>query len=368
MSRFNLFLVSLVSLIAAGIFGLKFVEPTATWPDAARWTIMAFATFGVDMFPPTNSSSSWFQAIFLLASFVQTGFLLTIVIPLFSEWWEAPKKGLAEAKHRQGVPLYLLVGPVDWEKVESVFREMQQTLGHVHLVVVVSETLTEIPVHLQKLGIQFVNGSLRRIETYQRAGLKHATGAFVCSASYNTPDADINTAAIVSLVERFRSAVHTVAEMVSRDNADLFSGTHGVNESVTFDPLTLAAVARMVAERLQGRAAKIVANTIDEAQRAELDRQLAAAGVVQSEDGVAARIILPDDLDNPSGTAEHPIGSDVKVWAALMRATEEVVVVMYCSIVSDDMFSGHSNVVCADRIMAQELVKALLKALAHQDS
>jgi hypothetical protein len=375
MSRINLFLVSLVVLIATGVFGLKMVEPTATWSDAARWTMMAFSTFGVDMFPPTNGVSSWFQTLFLLASFLETGFALTIIIPPFNEWWEAPKKGLAEAKYRKGVPLYLLVGPVDWEKVESVYREMQRALGHVHLVVVVSETLTEIPAHLRKLGVQFVNGSLRRIETYRRAGLDHATGAFVCSGSYNDTAADINTAAVAGLIERFRAEVHTIVEVVSRENADLFAGEHAVNQSAVFDPLTLAAVAQNLAaqvnEQLKGQPVHVIGLPevepdeemvtsgnlkepligVDSKQRDELRRQLHAAGVILRDDGVPVQIILPDDLDNP-------VASDAKVWAALKRATAKIVVAMYCSIVSDDLFSGKNNAVCADRIMAQALVGA----------
>ncbi|HBY73966.1 MAG TPA: hypothetical protein DEG44_04740, partial [Candidatus Kerfeldbacteria bacterium] len=79
----------------------------------------------------------------------------------------------------------------------------------------------------------------------------------------------------------------------------------------------------------------------------------------ESEDGVLSRIILPEDLDNPSGTEKNPVGSDAKVWAALKRAREGVIVGMYCSIVSNDLFADHDNVVCADQVMAQQLVAAM---------
>ncbi|MBI4408031.1 MAG: hypothetical protein HY565_06050 [Candidatus Kerfeldbacteria bacterium] len=342
----------IVVLIAIGFFGLKLVEPTATWSDAAVWTVTAFSTFGMDMFLPTTQASKWFQALFLLGSFMMTAFGLTVVIPPFLYWWEAPRKGLASVRRSRQTPLYLLVGPVDWEKVESVYWELQRAVGHISLVVVVSETLTEIPMHLQRLGIQFVNGSLRRNETYQRAGIDWATGAFICAASYNDPTADVQTAAITEIIERYQRSVKTVTEVVSADNADLFDGRHGADQSVLFDPLTLAAVAKLLAKQLAGRSAKIIVNTIDEAQRAELGRQLAAAGIIESEEGVLSRIILPEDLDNP-------VGSDAKVWAALKRAREEVIVGMYCSIVSNDLFADHDNVVCADQVMAQQLVAAM---------
>ncbi|MBI2416141.1 MAG: NAD-binding protein [Candidatus Kerfeldbacteria bacterium] len=352
MNRLQLFLTSLVGLMFVGVVGLKLIEPAATWHDAVLWMLTAFATFGMDMYPPTSLLSKYFQTLFVFASFVQTGFALTIVIPPFLQWWEAPRKGLATiAKTKRAS--YLLVGPVDWEKVLSVYRALQTRRQNTCLVVM-SETFTEIPEYYRNLNIKFVYGSLRQQETYQRAGIEFAAGVFVCSPSYQNPDSDVITSGIAQWVEQHHPSVRTVAEVVSRDNFDLFEGTNGVDAIVTFDPVTLRQVAQVIARQLPlGQCVRVEANVVDAAQQQELDRQLAEVGVQQGDTGVSVKVILPRNLDDPNG-------SDFRVKADLYRAQGTETVGMYLSVLSQDLFVGCAKVVCADAVVAEALVQAML--------
>lgn len=350
-SRTSVFKMALVVLATVGVVGLKLVEPTATWHDAFLWTITAFSTFGLDLFQPTNLVSKYFQSTYLVLSFLATGLALTIIIPPIYSWWEAPKKGGITIRRRRRKPLYLLVNPVDWEKVESVWVEMSSRIQLFELVVV-SETLEEISPHLLQSGIHFVHGCLRRRETYLRAGLDWATGVFVCAGSYNDIKADEKTAGIVTLIEQYQSGVRSVVEVVSANNFDLFTGDHTADATVAFDPTTLQGVAQWLYHQLGSCPAQITINTIDEAQAVEWTKQLKSVGVLEAADGIAIHVILPTNLDDPSA-------SDFEVNTTLKRSTAKLTVGLYLSVLSTDLFVGVENVLCADRIMAKALVSAM---------
>ncbi|MEK7122329.1 MAG: hypothetical protein AAB855_00575, partial [Patescibacteria group bacterium] len=241
--------------------------------------------------------------------------LSTVVIPPILHWWDSRINGLATVRWWQcwGRQVFLLVDPVDWEKAESVLAELgRQIVGSFVVVVSNDRKFPNLPGHL--LGkVGYVKGNLRDPQTYQRAGLGRATGAFICSSSYDDPESDTRTAAIVSMIEGLRSEIITIAEQVSRANDDLFKSQNGfsVDGTVAFDETTLGAIAQIVAQWPTSMA--IDANTIDELQREELDRQLHVAGVHVTENGGGkVCFMLPKSL--------YDTDTDYVVWAELQRA------------------------------------------------
>jgi len=301
---------------------------------------------------------SWLETFYLIASFLFMLCLAALIVDAFFLWRKREKDGTGSYRWRRG---HLIVNAIDWEKVQSIVEELRRR-GQKTDLVVISETLEELPRDLFRLGVRFVKGSLRRRETYLRAGLKRAKVAFICSGDYNDPNiGDASTSACTNLIERHRSDVVTAAEVVVKGNNDLFSLADHV---VPFDPTYLKVVARKISERLKGRPAKIsvVSRVVaegepegayDEAQNAELMRQLKAAGVVLNDDGVLVRILLPSDLN-------EPLEADVITHARMLRATEEIVVPVYLSIESRDLFDECDKAVCVDEVMAQSLVQAIL--------
>jgi hypothetical protein len=344
--------------LALGALGYSLTEG-AGWGRAVRWALVVLTTLGTDV-PPTNQASAWFQVGFSVTTFLAVSLALsTVVIPPILHWWDARINGLATLRWWQGWgrQTFLLVDPVDWEKAESLLAEVdKQFRGSFVVAVSNNGTFPNMPGHL--IGkVAYVKGSLRDPVTYRRAGLRRAAGAFVCSSSYDRPESDHRTAAIVSVIEGLRPEIITVAEQVSRANDDLFKPRDGfaVDATVAFDEVTLRAVAKLVASIF--RVSSVDANTIDELQRAELNRQLQVAGVlVTGSSGAKVCVILPQTLDNTD--------ADYGVWAELQRV-KGLAVVLFLSVKSEGLFPSKYNAVCADRVMAVALVAEMRRLLAN---
>ncbi|MDP2630866.1 MAG: hypothetical protein Q8P56_05685 [Candidatus Uhrbacteria bacterium] len=322
-----------------------------------RWSLIVMTTMGTDT-PATNQASAWFQTSYAVLSFLLVSLALsTIVIPPILHWWDARVNGQATIGWwgSWGQQTFLLVDPVDWEKAESVINELRDKIkGSIVVVVSNDGEFPDLPIHLLAQSVGYVKGNLRDPLTYKRAGLSRAAGAFICASSYDNPTSDARTAAIVSVIERLRPEVITVAEQVCRVNDDLFQPRNDckANATVVFDEETMKAVARVVPGR---RAGTVNANTVDELQQAELYRQLKLAGVEVGSGTRALQIILPSTLDDTS--------SDFEVWAKLQRA-EPGTVALYLSVKSEGLFRGTDNAVCADRVMAKALVAKMQRLLA----
>lgn len=348
--------------LALGALGIMIVEPGTGFGRAIRWALVVMTTLGPDS-TPTSEPSAWFQSFFSLLSFGAVSLALsTVIIPPILTWWEARINGRGAVSRWDclGRKLFLVVGPVDWEKAESLVNEMtRQNLGGSFVVVVSDdEEFPDIPSQLAKSGVGFVKGNLRDPETFRRAGLASATGAFICASSYDKPEQDAKAAAIVAVIEGLRPEIITIAEQVCRESDDLFSGQgFSVDATVAFDPQTLGVVARRVSNIAGGTRVSVEFNAIDAAQQGELDTQLAEVGLVDCGDGNVIRIILPGTLDDTS--------ADYDVWAALQRAEAagELAVALFLSVKSEGLFASNPNALCADRIMADALVSAMREKL-----
>lgn len=256
-----------------------------------------------------------------------------------------------------GKSLFLIVDPVDWEKAQSIIEEAKRQGLRAQFCVIIDNSLPEKPAGVPA---QLIRGNLRDPNTFWRAGLARAVGVFICASSYDKPGDDARTAAIASMVEGLRPEIISVAEQVSHANDDLFAMA-GVDTTVVFDEVTLGAVVGCFLQAVRDlRVGNIDANTIDHAQRSELDAQLELAGLVSCGDGEAdVQIILPKSLDNTS--------SDYEVWGALHRAevtSGRYAAALYLSIKSEMLFRGKQNTVCADRVLAKAMVTAALMKLA----
>ena len=349
---------AILAAFLGGTVGLKLLEPMVDWGTAVLWSLSALFTFSFDVYPPTSELSKTFQVLFLCISTLVIGVFFTVILPPFIRWWEAPRLGQSRVRtFLWSPPLYLIVNPVDWEKVESVYEEMKQYLSRFRLVVV-SEKLAEIPLSFGFRGVELVRGSLRSLTTYERSGLDHAVGAFICTPAYNNPDAEKIVAVVLSLIERYRPQVRTVAEFATRKGMSLARGPGFEADAVVcFDPTILNAavniLSKLVLKRLlPDKKMNLQANPYDTDQAGELNHQLNLVGVEQSANGIPVQLLLPTNMDSPEE-------SDARAYTDWLGCQRSLVVICYLSVVSDALFADIPNAFCADRVMAQALVKSM---------
>lgn len=358
MSRKQLFVAFLFTYLIVGTVGFHLCEPETTWLRAVLWTVTTVFSPGSD-FTPTNQAGAVFQAVYIFNNFMLLLVLGAMIVPFFIDRWHGRWNGedIISRWMIRG-DLILLVDPVDWEKSRSVWQALCERYGNKFTLVVISERLEALPRADIKRGIRFVRGSLRDSGTYERAGLKWAKVAFVCASSYDHPEADLTTSALVELIELQKPDIISIAEVVTPDNAHYFTNGHfQVDGTVVFDSVTLAALARRVKSLVGDQAVNVIANTVDNFQYAELRRQLrVVADVHVSPDGREFRVVLPTTLDDPAE-------ADVRVRAELHAQEDLQAVGLYVSVLSGSFFGAYPNVLCADQLMAEALVEALAEAL-----
>lgn len=330
---------------AIGIVGFRLTEMQTSWDRAVQWTINFLTTPGSD-FPPTNSISSWFQTGFAGLNFLfLTLALATIVIPPMLNLSASFRNGQRRYWHL-GNPLrhklFLIVSPVDWEKVRSVVDALHGRYGP-NIKICVAGNLDDLP---SDITLVYVKGNLRALDTYIRAGIKHAYKVLICASSYDNPEQDNQAAAIATLIQRIHPEASITAEQVSHRNDDLFSRV----KTVIFDPVTLSAVVRCIKEKM-GSTVQLVVDTVDEEQRSELMLQLKEQGVVLDETGERVKIVLPGSLDDTD--------TDFRVWSEMMREGDNGrVVTLFLSVTSKELFHEEENTICADEAIAKALVWA----------
>jgi hypothetical protein len=308
-------------------------------------------------------SGTWAETVYLVASFALVLFLGAIAVERFLEWSKREIDGSGSVRRAD----YLLVNPIDWEKVASVADRLKVRLGRRPcLVVVVSEFLDELPLHLKKRGVRFIKGSLRCDATYLRAGVMKAKGAFICPPTYNDPVlADRTTLGYVRIVERMTDGrIKSVVEVVSEDHKVLFDNLdHSADALVFFDPITLGRVVCEMIDftslcRAHVRGA-VVPHVYDPFQAEEFVAQGDKLQFEEytHEDGGLVRVILPTNFDDPSQ-------SDNAAHAELLTDRDVFMhnFVLFLSVESADLFAGHANTtaICADRVVADKMVEQMM--------
>ena len=367
------FALSVIVFLLIGVVGFKLTEQNAdgtpvSWGRAVHWMIMFIVTPGSDHAPSSEASRIFQTGYGILNFFMLTLLLSTVIIPPILKWHDAQTNGEKSLQLWDyfGNDVYLIVGAVDWDKVRSIVEAHLAMQPRSHLVVVVAEALPTLPPDLQKLGVSYIQGSLRDPATYWRAGLNVVTGAYFCAIShrnpatgepvaYDSPDSDKWTGSVATMVAELKPGLRMVSEQISRGNDDVF---HAKSTKVMFDALTLGRVAGLIRDRCGSQPARIEAKLIDEAQAAEWEQQLAEQRITTTDSPEAPliRVVLPETLDDP----ESDYATRVDFQRALAAGTYQFVVCLYLSIKSRDLFANSPNALCADEILAEALTAKML--------
>lgn len=218
-------LILMLAILLYGTSGFLYFElpanPDLTWGDGLWYTIVTIATVGYgDFFPKSSGGRFLVGWPIMVFGIGLLGYALSLVAAALVTAKTKEIKGMASFNLNEHLILFNFPGLA---KVERVLDELalDPTVGAATPVVLVDDGLDELPVELQKRGVQYVRGNPTRDETLARAGIDQARHAVILTRNATDTASDNLNVAIALAIEGRCKQVNTVVECIDPSSEEL---------------------------------------------------------------------------------------------------------------------------------------------------
>ncbi|MFA7403382.1 MAG: potassium channel family protein [Pelobacteraceae bacterium] len=239
-------LILMLAVLAYGASGFLYFElpanPDLSWGDGLWYTIVTIATVGYgDLFPKSPGGRFLVGWPIMILGIGLLGYALSLVAAALVTSKTREVRGMSSFRLNSHLVIFNFPGLA---KVQRVLEELylDPAFDRHRQVVLIDETLEELPPELQKRGVHFVRGNPARDETLDRASLDNASHAVILSRTPGDPASDNLNVAITLAIEARCRAVQTVVECADPASEELLrkAGSDRVVCTARFDSLFLS--------------------------------------------------------------------------------------------------------------------------------
>ncbi|MCK5799920.1 MAG: NAD-binding protein, partial [Deltaproteobacteria bacterium] len=213
--------VAILFFAASGFMYFESVaKPDLAWSDAIWWAFVTMTTVGYgDFFPATAAGRYLIGIPTIVFGISILGYLLSTVATYLIEARSKELKGMLELDVRDHI---LIIHYPDKERFLTLLRDLRADDKTAKLpIVLVDDTLEELPEALMETGVRFVRGSPTSETVLGRACYKDALYAIILSRDGRDPSSDNHSLAVVLTLEKLHSEMFTVAEVIDPEHIDL---------------------------------------------------------------------------------------------------------------------------------------------------
>jgi len=148
------------------------------------------------------------------------GYLLSTLAESIFERVSKKQKGLMNIKEQNHI---IICNYPKGDTLEQLICELRAVNRYKDTtIVLISDTINELPAELVKHEVRFVHGRPTSEEVLHRANVAHCEGVFILPADITDPNCDAQSYAIGSIIESMSEEenrdIRTIVEIVSKDN------------------------------------------------------------------------------------------------------------------------------------------------------
>ncbi|MBI5479097.1 MAG: NAD-binding protein [Deltaproteobacteria bacterium] len=189
-------------------------KPDLGWGDGLWWSLVTMATVGYgDIFPATTAGRFLVGVPTMVFGIGFLGYLISTIAGSLLESRSRRLKGMMDLKLADHI---LLVNYNGLDTLLKLVHELRaDPATHTQPLVLVDETLAELPPELADLGVHFVKGDPTRDETLARASAATATHAIVLAKEPGNPHSDDHNLVTTLVLESLNPRLFSVVEVIS---------------------------------------------------------------------------------------------------------------------------------------------------------
>jgi voltage-gated potassium channel len=196
------------------------VKPDLLWSDALWWSVVTMTTVGYgDFFPTTPAGRFVVGFPTMIFGISILGYLLSTVAAFFIEARSKELKGMTELELEDHI---LIVHFQSLDRMRNLLNEIRADDTHKkQAVVLIDDTIDELPAELAEAGVKFVSGHPTKEATLNRASFRTAERAIVLARDPNDANSDNHNLAIALTLETLHPDIFSVAECVDPEHIEL---------------------------------------------------------------------------------------------------------------------------------------------------